>query len=231
MTNRQSSGHTRQRLLEAACRLFAERGYRGATVQAICRAARANVAAVNYHFGGKKNLYRRAWQHAHARVLELAPPEGGVAPNSSAQQRLRGQIRAGVRRALLGDAVAFRIMRQEMIHPTGLLQQVIRDAIAPMRRAMQAVLRQLLGPRASDRQVELCEICVIAPLMHLLHRRQAGRHEGLAGVVREDMLEQIADQFAAFALAGLREVRRRIEAGGDPRRCRNREPQETVSEP
>ena len=42
---------TRERLLKAAEALFAERGFKRVTVREICLAARANVAAVNYHFG------------------------------------------------------------------------------------------------------------------------------------------------------------------------------------
>ena len=44
---------TRQRLLISAERLFADRGFKKVTVREICRAARANVAAINYHFGAR----------------------------------------------------------------------------------------------------------------------------------------------------------------------------------
>ena len=47
---------TRDRLLKASTRLFADRGFKHVTVREICRAARANVAAVNYHFGDKLGL-------------------------------------------------------------------------------------------------------------------------------------------------------------------------------
>ena len=47
---------TRARLLAAAGRLFADRGFKKVTVREICRAARANVAAINYHFGDKLGL-------------------------------------------------------------------------------------------------------------------------------------------------------------------------------
>lgn len=55
---------TRKRILEEACRLFAEKGYRGATIAAICRAAGANIASVNYYFGTKAALYEAAWEYA-----------------------------------------------------------------------------------------------------------------------------------------------------------------------
>ena len=49
---------THGRLLDAAARLFAARGFKDVTVREICRAARANVAAVNYHYRDKEGLYR-----------------------------------------------------------------------------------------------------------------------------------------------------------------------------
>ena len=43
---------TRKRILDHAAALFAERGFEKVTIREICRGAGANVAAVNYHFGG-----------------------------------------------------------------------------------------------------------------------------------------------------------------------------------
>jgi len=45
-------------LIQAAKRVFAERGYDGATVKEIAEAAGVNVSLVSYHFGGKEGLYR-----------------------------------------------------------------------------------------------------------------------------------------------------------------------------
>ena len=54
---------TRRRIFDAACNVFAQNGFRDATHEMICREARANKAAINYHFGDKKSLYRAVWQH------------------------------------------------------------------------------------------------------------------------------------------------------------------------
>ncbi|HEY6853513.1 MAG TPA: TetR/AcrR family transcriptional regulator, partial [Gemmatimonadales bacterium] len=47
---------TKDRLILAARRLFAEQGFHRASVRAITRAARANLGAVTYHFGTKEQL-------------------------------------------------------------------------------------------------------------------------------------------------------------------------------
>ena len=207
------SGDTGKRILEAACRLFADRGYRNTTTAMICRSAGANNAAVNYHFGSKENLYRSAWRYAHDRSVSAISPDGGVGQDQPPEARLRGRIRANLERLMFGDAIAFRIIRQEIASPTGLLREVIEEAIRPTRQAFQAILRELLGPQATQRDVQLCEVCVVAPWMHIGQTLQARTHEGLAPVFDKGMLDQITDHFAAFALAGIAETHARIERG------------------
>jgi len=67
---RKDAQETRQRLLEAAAEVFAQKGFWEATHAEICAKARANTAAVNYHFGSKENLYVEAWKHAFERSLQ-----------------------------------------------------------------------------------------------------------------------------------------------------------------
>jgi len=64
---------TRERLLQAATRLFAHNGYRGASVRDICNLAGANPGAVSYHFGGKRQLYRAVLRRAAAGLADMGP--------------------------------------------------------------------------------------------------------------------------------------------------------------
>jgi len=57
MKQSERSADTRRRLLEAAVEVFAEDGFRNATIERICRRARANIAAAHYYFGDKQGLY------------------------------------------------------------------------------------------------------------------------------------------------------------------------------
>ena len=69
-----NSNHTKDRLLEKAEILFAHKGYHAISVREITSAAQCNMAAVNYHFNNKKNLYmevfRSRWIPRELRMYE-----------------------------------------------------------------------------------------------------------------------------------------------------------------
>src|SRR3954454_23083643 len=87
---------TRERLLEAALEVFARDGFRGATIERICRRAGANIAAAHYHFGDKRRLYQAVFAHAErrARVDAAADPGTDGAPAA----RLHAHVESFLRR-------------------------------------------------------------------------------------------------------------------------------------
>jgi len=85
-------GDTRRALLDAAAAEFAARGYAGANVDRIARAARVNKAMIYYHFRSKAALYREIirdmFDAVAARVREVAG--SGASP----ENKVRGFIAA-----------------------------------------------------------------------------------------------------------------------------------------
>src|SRR5262245_30296780 len=83
---------TRERLLEAASQVFADKGYEKATVREICTAAIvSNLAAVNYYFGDKERLYIESVKRAHRlRIAQIPLPVWK--PDTSPEEKLRGLI-------------------------------------------------------------------------------------------------------------------------------------------
>ncbi|MEV6205108.1 TetR/AcrR family transcriptional regulator [Streptomyces sp. NPDC051771] len=65
MSSQPDDGHSRERILAAATRLFAERGYDATSTRAIGEAVGLNIATVAYHVGAKPELYRAVMRRAH----------------------------------------------------------------------------------------------------------------------------------------------------------------------
>lgn len=50
--------NSKERILTAAVKLFAEKGYEGTSIREICKIANANICMISYYWGGKKELYQ-----------------------------------------------------------------------------------------------------------------------------------------------------------------------------
>lgn len=198
----------KEKILAAACDVFMEKGYRGATVAEICGRAGANIAAVNYYFGGKEALYQEVWRHSLAESTALHPPDGGIAAQSPPETRLCGQITALMNRLADPQTKDFLISQMEIVNPTGLLEDVMREELAPLRKNTQAVVRELLGPEANEREVVYCEACIISMCVHpMLMLRAWQRTEKTRTPMIMDDLDAFVRHVARFALAGLNATR------------------------
>lgn len=217
-SGRKRDGSTKQQLLASAGKVFADKGFRDATIAEICEKAGANIAAVNYYFGSKETLYVEAWRLSFHRSLEAHPTDGGVGPGAPAEDRLRGHILSFVQRITDPDGHEFEIIQKEHASPTGLLVEVMRESIQPIRRRMRRIVRELLGERASDRQVQLCQMSIMAQCLHTMmrqrHHKMVSEGQPMPGPpFLQFGVEVITDHIVRFSLAGIREMRRQIDNG------------------
>lgn len=199
---------TRQRLVDAAADVFVEHGFRGATVRDICARAGANVAAVNYHFGDKETLYRAVLDQLFAGAFERHPLNLGPAPELTPEQHLHTFVR-GLLARLLSEDVAARIgkiMAREMMEPSAALDHIIANITRPMFGGLTHVVRQLLGPAATDELVTRCAFSVVGQCLFYRHSHEAARRlaPGLEG--SPERIDAIAEHVARFSLAGIAAV-------------------------
>ena len=219
MSNSQEpQSDTPQKVLKSAVDVFAEKGFRDATIHEICQRAGANIAAVNYYFRSKENLYVEAWRKAFRDSLEAYPAGGGVPPGAPVEERLRGRVLSIVWRITDPKNYEFQIAHKELANPTGLLAEVMRQSIEPIRLGLVAVVRELLGEKAAERHVLLCRMSIMAQCLHLLIHEMHGKifpkGPPPPGPPPLDLdIEAIADHVTRFSLAGIREIRQQIESG------------------
>jgi AcrR family transcriptional regulator len=206
--SRKRSGAKKEKLLAAAGDVFIEKGFRDATVAEICARAEANISAVNYHFGSKEALYQEAWRHSFTESLKAYPMDGGVSETATAEERLRAQLASMIQRIADENNKDFFIAQMEIINPTGLLQEVMKTELIPMRQQTLALVRELLGPEATDQQVHYCEISIISMCVHPMVMQRIAkrtRDKEMPAIIED--IRAFADHVVKFALAGINAIR------------------------
>jgi AcrR family transcriptional regulator len=224
MAKRRDGIETRERILTVACEVFADKGYHDATVEDICTRAKTNIAAINYHFGSKDQLYAQVWRRAFDEANTAYPPEGGLSSDAPAEDRLRGTIHSLVGRAVNPGRIghAGKLLLQEIVHPTDVIEHVKHDALGPMQQRMKALMRELLGPEATDEQLLLCAMSVVHQCMTIGIHLFTGRmppHARL-DMPSEELVEILTDHIDRFSLAGIKAVRNSIRASRKQRPSR-----------
>jgi len=205
---RSGDRETRQRLLQVAERLFAERGFRYVTVREICRAARANVAAVNYHFGDKLGLYREIVQSAVERMRATTDAARRAGAGQAPIDELREYITTVNRRLLAAtDGTLHRVIAREMYDPTPALDELVEQGLRPRIAHLGALVARVLECDIDDPRVQRCSASIQAQTLAYLPNAVAdriGRPEKLTSA----RIDEIAAHIAEFSLAGLDAIRR-----------------------
>ena len=196
---------THARLLAAGERLFADRGFRKVTVREICRAARANVAAINYHFGDKLGLYREVLQSAIAAMQATtdAAREAGV--GYPPEERLRRSVHAFVTRVLSADTdTVHRLITREINDPTPALDAVVEQGIRPRLDYLAGLVSDVVGVPASDSRVLRCVASIHSQLAAYFPNPITTRLGFVLSPRSATDVETIAAHIADFSLAGVR---------------------------
>jgi TetR/AcrR family transcriptional regulator, regulator of cefoperazone and chloramphenicol sensitivity len=194
---------TRRRLLDAAGLEFAEKGFEGATVRSICDRANANIAAVNYHFGGKEALYERTLVETHAcDQVEIDPAlYQGLAP----EQQLSVFIRQFLSKVVgLSEADDWRrtLMLREMANPSSASDTLVREVIRPRYEMLGHILRQLC-PEADERKLAALRFSVVGQcLFYKIVGRMAQKLTGPDLFAQLD-LDYLARHITTLILAAL----------------------------
>ncbi|MBA2848738.1 helix-turn-helix transcriptional regulator [Thermosulfuriphilus ammonigenes] len=199
--------NTRERLLEAAERLFGERGYREVSVREITRVAGCNVAAVNYHFGCKRDLYlevfRSRWLPRTQKVREHFRALVGDSPASAAE--VIRALTVSIIDGPLDEEERLRhrrLMFRELTQPTEALSIIIDQGLRPFFSEVVSLLRPFLPPSHPQDRLFLSVLSIMAQIIHFNVARP--KVSALLKQPYDDALKaRIIEHIVTFSLRGL----------------------------
>ena len=194
---------TKQRILEAAGAEFAEKGFELSRIRTICEKAEANVAAANYHFGDKKQLYIAAVLEAHRCGGEYELP--AELPDLPAGTLLRMFIRqflVNVLSIAKNDTWQSALMLREMLRPTEACAVLVEESIRPRFEFLRSIIRKA-APDVDDQKLNAICFSVIGQCLHYKMAKQVA--ERLIGREAFEALgvDYLTDHISHFCLAAM----------------------------
>lgn len=156
----------KQRLIEAALKVFGEHGFKGASTRAIAGEADANIAAIPYYFGGKEGLYLAVAGHIADQITARMGPGLKVAgqlaadPATTLAQRRQTLLALGdgFVSMLVGTeeaALWARFMVREQFDPTEAFDVLYNRVMGPSYVAISPLLGPLLGLPDDSEELKL----------------------------------------------------------------------------
>lgn len=203
--SRSDGERTRGKILAAAEREFAEKGYDLTSVREISRRAGVNVALANRYFGSKEGLYRTV---ARRLFGDLGAPMASLAEKATDEVGWRAAIREWVDDFLFmtlptesAQELCAALFRHEVTSPTKFHEEFQRDFGKPVYDA----LRNLLARAVSDeKQLELWTTSVWAQVsVYALASKTWHAAFRPAGVDVRAWAEEVRDHICATLFASV----------------------------
>lgn len=220
------SQDTRHRILAAAGEVFAERGLRATTVRELSARARVNIAAIDYHFGGKEALYESVLNETYLESLAQHPPLLGVPDSAPGRVRLRAFIHSLLLRILDEGRPAWfgKLMSRELVEPTGALDSVVDRSIRPLFVMLGKIILDIAGRPLPTPVLHRCIGSVIGQCLFYKHAQPVVRRLAIHQKFDRASLDELATHIARFSEAAIVKVASDARKPRVKRRVRARKP-------
>lgn len=200
--NNSAARETQRKLLEAAGEVFAERGFHSATIKEITERAGASIAAVNYHFSDKGELYAAVISRIGDQSLRIIPPEpdNEDPPEIQFLKCVEHIVMAMLGRPHVGwESI---LMAREFAQPSPAIESMFKNVCQPINQRLSLIISEITGLDASEQDIGLSVGSILGQCVYFL-QHQTHIHQLHDQVSTQTTHKQIAKHIAQVSLAGL----------------------------
>ncbi|MCK5271213.1 MAG: TetR/AcrR family transcriptional regulator [Sedimentisphaerales bacterium] len=210
-TGQTRSKSTRERILTAAVTCFAKDGYTHTSVRDITKKANCNLAAVNYHYGGKDKLYTEVFRQLTKRLRDkrITPIRMMMEKQSVEDMTLEELLRAFAEAFLgpllenednKGGSQFIHLIMREMLDPRLPPELFANEVVRPVQKVWREALLRVC-PGLNETNARLCIQSMIAQLIHSFRPQKLFSNAGTYPVDKNAAVDHIV----RFTAAGMRD--------------------------
>ena len=205
---------TQQKLIKAAIKVFAEKGFRDATVRQICKqAGTANINAVNYYFGSKERLYQKILELIFTEYDKQAPVDF---QDKTPEKQLEIYISTFCKILYQegeSDSHITTILIEEFTKPSPFLGKIVDTFNRPRVKRHLKMFKDLLGPGATDDMARDCLVSVSGQLLYYSFARPLFSRL-FPDYFTDNSHEQWAAHVFKFTMGGIEVYKRELKTKG-----------------
>ena len=186
----ETANNVRRRIIDTAEALFGEKGFNGTSIRDITTHANCNVAAVNYHFRGKDNLYFEIFSNRLdvLRDIRISGINKAMRDENVTLEKLLYAFANAFIEPLLAESGGRRfikVMLREMLDPRLPKEMFLEKTIMPVMAAFQNALVKIC-PKLDIKQAQMVTGSVVGQLLHIIRVK--------------DLFEKMDEKFPSFDL-------------------------------
>ncbi len=198
---------TKNKIISAALEEFAEHGYHAATIRNICKRAGVNIAAINYHFSGKAELYRQALEM----IFAVKPPlpcgdkiQSDADMKSVMQDWIRTFLNRGNDKKVPENLLMKKIAHHEMLNPSDVFDEIIEVYFKPDMLSLESILRKGMPPATPEKEIKMRVFSVLGSCIFYFFHGRCIEKIWTDGDFLEDNMDMVVKHIAEQGLAGLK---------------------------
>lgn len=200
--NNLAAQETRRRLLQAAGEVFAEKGPHAATTKEITDRAGVNIAAINYHFKDKAELYIEVLRHVEAELAAIVPPANAL--TGDPEQRFRQCVRH-ITLTMLGRGQPpweRLLLAREFVWPSPVARSLMDNVGTPLNRILGEIIGELINLAPTTEVVGHLTASTMDQCAYYLQHQSRFQLQ-YPQFKRAPSPEHIAEHIIKFSLAGI----------------------------
>jgi AcrR family transcriptional regulator len=200
-----SSAATQAALIDAAAPLFIAQGFEATKTRDIADKAKANVSAINYHFGSKMGLYQAVIKQQAEGMIASFPLETEEVRVSDPATRLQWLVLNLLRRVFTTqEDDKIKICVREFVEPTEALDFLVKEIVSHQFAIMKSVVAAVLERAADDDEINRFTVSVVSQCFHYGMAEPMLARLGVKIPRTDAEIGELATHITRFSLAGLR---------------------------
>lgn len=197
----------KNKIIEAAGDIFAEKGYQNSTVRDICRKAGIYQLSINYHFGSKENLFKEVLLNAYRDTEETSLVEKikDLPPEKQLEEVIRTRVKSVFSRDKKGKF--FKIIAKEISINYAFIVEIMSSTILEYLVFIKSIFARLSEDKLSDFELNYCVYLLMSHISALSVHEKGVLILFNTNNPAEEQLEMFIQHVKKFILAGVEKLK------------------------